>query len=113
MVLPVRFLALNKAITGGKRMAFAKIGEPPDSLFIIWITYKIAITIKDTYIRNSPKPIFSLLFCSFTASSINVFPFDVVLFMYTYIPSIISKKTTPMIEIKPIKTSLALIRLSP
>ena len=47
ILFPVRFLALKRAITGGKIINLAKIGEPALSSFIIWITYIRGMAIKD------------------------------------------------------------------
>ena len=46
-LLPVRFLALKRAITGGKIINLAKIGEPALTSFVIWITYIRGMAIKD------------------------------------------------------------------
>ena len=63
---PVLFLALKRAMIGGRIISLAKIAFPLPPLLRIGIMAKIATTIIEPYVTYSPIPILSVRVCSFT-----------------------------------------------
>ena len=81
MLLPVRFRALKRAITGGKMIAVAKLENPEPPFFITCKANNTAPSMTDAYTKNSLNLIFVVSVCLFTGSSISDFPPETVRFI--------------------------------